>query len=307
MIESTVKEHPILFSGDMVQAILDERKWQTRRVVTWTNSEVSTPKRFLYDLDCAWKDGSCGEEYLHVPFAHPDDGWPDDSSERTFGRWFPRIETGNRLWVRETFDIVNDPAAYHPDDGPRERVVVDGETYECRDAIKRGPNEERWVIDYKTDGPHNRILDQTGKRRWRPSIFMPRWASRILLEVTDVRVERVQDISEEDAIAEGIGEFQIGSTHRELEVGNSTQAAALALGLANSADKVSRRAFLKGGSAAFAGIVGWLNGAGNFPKQVEYRQSFALLWDQINQSRGYGWDLNPWVWAVSFKVLEVTR
>jgi hypothetical protein len=105
---------------------------------------------------------------------------------------------GAKLWVRETFDIIDDPAAVDAsdplDDGDKERWGV------CR---RRGQDGERWVVDYRADNPQ-RILDMSGKRKWKPSIHMPRWASRITLEITGVRVERLNDISNKDCTAEGI-------------------------------------------------------------------------------------------------------
>jgi len=105
---------------------------------------------------------------------------------------------------------------------------------------------------------------------WRPSIYMPRWASRINLEITDVRVQRLQDISEEDAKAEGA------------ECLCSIEDA--------KADERARE-------------NGNMNGnmeEGYFsPKS--YVDGFQRLWDSINAARGIGWDVNPWVWAVSFR------
>jgi hypothetical protein len=88
-----------------------------------------------------------------------------------------------------------------------------------------------------------------------PSIFMPRWASRILLEVTAVRVECVQDINEEDAIAEGLSDEYIRKEFPPAEC---------------------------------------------FRKPTA-REAFRTLWDSINAKRGYGWDVNPWVWVIEFK------
>jgi hypothetical protein len=89
---------------------------------------------------------------------------------------------GNRLWVRETFAIV-----------PRT-------TYSCSDGVQQ---------TLRPDDDHDAAIYRSGWERsksgfvWRPSIFMPRWASRITLEIVSVRVERLQDISQADAIAEG--------------------------------------------------------------------------------------------------------
>ena len=87
-------------------------------------------------------------------------------------------------------------------------------------------------------------------RPWKPSIFMPRWASRITLEIVEVRVQRLQDISEEDARAEGVGP---------------------------------------------------LRADGRMPYGVFASDGFADLWDSINMKRGFGWNVNPFVWAITFK------
>jgi hypothetical protein len=99
-------------------------------------------------------------------------------------------------------------------------------------------------------------------KKWRPSIFMPRWASRITLEVTGVKVERVQDISEDDAKAEG------------------------AIRMLNQFDGVY-----------------WTHGADKNAYR-DVRLSFFTLWDSINAKRGFGWDVNPWVWVISFRVIK---
>lgn len=90
--------------------------------------------------------------------------------------------------------------------------------------------------------------------KWRPSIFMPRWASRITLENTEVRVQRLQDITEEDAKSEGVKDNH-GVFHQSIQ---------------SQIDNV-------------------------------YRRNFAVLWDEINAKRGFPWDSNPWVWAITFK------
>ena len=150
-----MKERPILFSTDMVRAIIDGRKTQTRRVV----KRVGNDEGFvLQDYGSGWwpyrsidgesglyqgKDGYDLESPINCPYGLP----------------------GDRLWVRETW-------APHPDYSNHAVYRADyGVEFDCE--------------------------------RWRPSIHMPRWASRILLEIVRVRVERLQDISEADAIAEG--------------------------------------------------------------------------------------------------------
>lgn len=134
-----MSEHPILFSGEMVRAILEGRKTQTRRVITVPVSDAHAGRP-------------------HSPMVKHNGDWYKPHE------WSPYGVPGDRLWVRETW----------------------AKPYVNCDAVFRA--------DYKGAG----IL------KWKPSIHMPRWASRITLDVVNVRVERVQDISEEDARAEGI-------------------------------------------------------------------------------------------------------
>jgi hypothetical protein len=96
---------------------------------------------------------------------------------------------------------------------------------------------------------------------WRPTIFMPRWASRLTLIVTDVRVQRLQDISEGDARAEGV-------EHRTVTKLN--------------------------GSDPQKWWFGHENG------RATAKSAFRDLWDSLNAKRSYGWDANPWVCAVTF-------
>ena len=126
-----MKEHPILFSTEMVKAILDGSKTQTRRVI----------KPQPWDMDKA---------YFKV-------------FRKDFGERVCPYEIGDHLWVRET---------WWPS-----QVDLRG-------------------VYYKADGVQC--------KKWRPSIFMPRWVSRITLEVTGLKVERIQEITEEDAKAEGV-------------------------------------------------------------------------------------------------------
>lgn len=103
----------------------------------------------------------------------------------------PYGQPGDRLWVRETWFELVDPLTSRPFDPPQYAYrATHPDPYEC--TVDDGDGG----IAFNKDG------SQTSP--WRPSIHMPRWASRITLEITDVRVERVQDISEDDARAEGI-------------------------------------------------------------------------------------------------------
>lgn len=154
------------------------------------------------------------------------------------------IAVGDRLWVKETW-----------------RTHRSWDTYKPVDVI---PCSRIW---YEADGRDN--CDQHGKTR--VSIFMPRWASRLTLTVTDVRVERLQDISEADAIAEGI------------------YCTSLGLGGLYSIDRPGDKAR---GGATITRPAGWEKAS----------HAYCHLWERINGKDS--WEANPWVVAVSFDVRE---
>jgi hypothetical protein len=176
-----VKERPILFSGPMVKAILAGQKTQTRRIVKFNHKpwrdDVLPTVEYARDGMPIWWDS-------------PPPQCIRDSDYYDHGYPCPYGKPGERLWVRETFNAMIDPGARKQD---VRRKVWNREEKET----------EYWVVDYKADGGHGRIMDLIGQRKWQPSIFMPRWASRITLEVTGVRVERLHDITEADAETEG--------------------------------------------------------------------------------------------------------
>lgn len=139
----------------------------------------------------------------------------------------PYGDEGDRLWVKENWAVHK----HYDTMSPRfVEIAMGGDTLGC--------------VSYEA----NVHEDWAGRNR--PSIHMPRWASRITLEITHVRVERVQEISTEDIIKEGLS-----TRLREHDA------------------------------------------------VVDLSDKWKMLWDSINEPRGYGWDKNPWVWAVDFKKL----
>jgi hypothetical protein len=155
----------------------------------------------------------------------------------------PYGSPGDRLWVRETFCPI------YPQDP----------TYNSGRPIE---------YDYAATYQHgNRLGDSLGvKKRWKPSIHMPRRASRITLEITGVRVERLQDISEADAIAEGVESF----TYRGLTTYHN-----------------------------YALSDEWAEVSPMLESPIE---SYQTLWESINGPDS--WAENPWVWVVEFKRVE---
>ena len=166
-----MKERPILFSDAMVRAILDGTKTQTRRVVKLIGLRHT-------DVDAWHLDGVQWEAGAYI------EGNP---ASMGFYRC-PYGEPGDRLWVRETWWKGSEDEGEAPS---RDR----GSPVEYRaDTSVDAPGG--WDAEPRTNRP--------AWARWRPSIHMPRWASRITLELTDVRVQRVRDITDEDARAEGV-------------------------------------------------------------------------------------------------------
>lgn len=182
-----MREKPILFSGPMVRAILDGTKTQTRRV-------LKTQPPLLGRIRHAW-------------FNAPIYGFTDEDIPAA--SWWkikcPYGQPGDRLWVRETWGTGSRP---HPIRGTDEGIEYRADQYFV-DEIESLPLCTECVpADFELDSVPS---------GWRPSIFMPRWASRITLEVTGVRVEQLQDIGEADARAEGAKSMDIVTGRQTLD------------------------------------------------------------------------------------------
>lgn len=181
-----MKERGIIFNTEMVRAILDGRKTQTRIIMKPQPVPINSGANHVWycekidaslDVKDALQDGNVG--------------------------WYGLISSvcplggvGDRLWVRETWQ------------GP----LVD---YENANKLYKDPEPFQTIKNcvYKADGdacPEYFDADDNLRYGWKSSAQMPRWASRILLEITGVRIERLQDISEDDAVAEGVAPLRGG-------------------------------------------------------------------------------------------------
>lgn len=242
---------PILFNAEMIRAILEGKKTQTRRIVKPQPEFIESSGRWVWPIPkskivkcesvCTasreWWEYLLPEQY---PYGNPD----------------------GLLWVRETW-----------------------RTYESLNHLKPSEIGGNPGVGYEAGGSNVLGYDSLcGMGKVRQSIFMPRWASRITLEVKDIRVERLQDISEEDAKAEGIFFTDYG-----------------------------RDCFHRGGPPQDVGgckapesthnqRAGW------FYKKTETHEQclntaktgFANLWDSINAKKA-PWYSNPWLWIVTFE------
>jgi len=218
----TERIRPIIFSGPMVRALLDGRKSQTRRALK--------PQP-------VWREDDCFTDAGHPMLAagwswRVDDGGPSREHEKTAATQIMEYcsdklpyAIGDLLWVRETCraEELSRPAVTRPTT-PKERRLLgrtqvtvsdeldgaDGVRYLADDAWHKIENNlragNRWVDLY-----HYRNAPKGCFGSKVPSIHMPRWASRITLRVTDMGVQRVQDINHEDAVAEG---FEIATQRR---------------------------------------------------------------------------------------------
>jgi hypothetical protein len=273
---TAVKERPILFSGAMVRAILEGRKTQTRRVVRDqppAHMDIAVPYLKPDDGPQQWcfTGPQLDATGKPLPIEQWEGGWPDCSPAFVCPYGVP----GDRLWVRETLGVVANwgtvqyaaDSAYLYDPDMRKAGFPYAD--ECEAMV------EHWGDDYNAND--FKLI---------PSIFMPRWASRITLELTDVRVQRVQEISEEDAQSEGAFFTNYG---RKCFHGNGVHD----VGDCPAPPKTHPQR------------EGWSMSETTSHEQClgKPRFAFANLWDSINADRGFGWDKNPWVWALTFRRL----
>lgn len=233
-------DRPILFSAPMIRALLAGTKTQTRRKLKPQPPEWATfcQQPSTLNIFHQWVPSGLwawSEEEQTPP--RPLRRWPIDASGQHY--WLrPKFASGDRLWVRETWQGLSF-GDYQPT-----------KSSQCE-------------VRYAATDPCADLDAEARGYPWRPSIFMPRWASRLTLSVTDVRVERLQDISEADAVAEGI------ERHKSGWMPYST-------------------AFYDGDGITPANY------------HADPRISYMQLWDSIN-GRG-AWDANPWVIAYTFTV-----
>ena len=175
-----MKTHPILFSTDMVMALLHRNKIQTRRIVK------NTDNFGCFTGDCNhWIQTECFDAIQTYALENCPHGQP-----------------GDLLWVRETWKYWN----WTEDGMPWIKYAANDEILFFDSTIPEEWCERLTNIWASLSEPENYEIDQAARdHKWRPNIFLPRWASRLTLKITDIRIERVQDISNEDAVAEGIG------------------------------------------------------------------------------------------------------
>ncbi|MBS0424575.1 MAG: hypothetical protein JSR71_09190 [Proteobacteria bacterium] len=288
---SAPKERPILFSAPMVRAILDGRKTQTRRIINRVNG-IGLITEFQRS-DTPGYDWSMCDKRIH---------WHELTNAELLERCLYG-KPGDRLWVRESFWSDNETCDHEYCSGCDFGSLMSlGSEYAqiqfvatsvCCMPPKLAGNEsytpcdgnhshgnwwlsppKGWDGERYYRGKGNWIFTPTRYFTKHPSIHMPRWASRITLENVSVRVELLQDISEEDAVFEGLKALtkddgitiKYGIPDRDGYPGNDDH--------------------------------GWHWRDWNTSPRLAYKR----LWESINEKGS--WDLNPWVWVVEFKKIE---
>lgn len=236
-----IKEGPVNFRIEEMLPLLDGRKTQARRAIK--------PQPHLIDGPIA--DLADGPDWWNQDFKHPE-------CIISKARRCPYGIPGDRLWVREPYKL-------HEDESGQDYIRYKADDSLNSDCI---PNRQYWMDDTPVHS----------FKRWCPSIHLPQWASRITLVITDVRVERIQKISESDILAEG---FQLQ--------GKNTPDGKTELRMAGN-DKHLLESLMA--SAMSKGKIS--------PEHV----SFVYFWNSINLKRGFGWKVNPWVWVILFKIIN---
>lgn len=220
---------PILFNTEMVKAIMEGRKTVTRRII----------KNKYSNANIEWFEDKYGKRLVYMQNDSPKDIIHDNGSRTCYLKSYKEIlqpyKVGDILYVRETW---------------------------CKDG-------ESYFFKADTDMDEAIIYMAINDLKWKPSIHMPKEAARIFLKVTNVRVERLQDITEEGAIKEGIRAY-------------------------TKDEKVYNYAL---NEEQYPWIV--------MPR--EPITPFCKLWnstikkDQLNK---YSWQANPWVWVIEFERIE---
>jgi hypothetical protein len=234
-----MKETPIIMTGDSVRKIYAGQKNQTRRLLRLPKR---IPKEMYADYREIHEDGG-GNWIAWAGQLGPElAAFTRRAYPKGGGFSCPYGRRGEVLWVKETW--AGDPPVYRAD--------------------YSGELKKPWPKDLRNDAPV----------KWKSPLFLPRSAARLILEITDIRPERLQSITMEDCIAEGV---QIPVTYHDAPKGKAHP---------------------------------WIRVTGKYPpsdylpddptEADYYRAEFASLWNEINFRRA-SWEYSPWVWTITFK------
>ena len=251
---STIKERPILFTAPMVQAILEGRKTQTRRILKGIDLQY-------VQADKSYESGEVYSTYQ----AFYDNG-KYSVTRHSLKDWVsilkcPYGNVGDELWVRENVYADHDQS----------EVITCAKYFDGVSVLYDGTHDDPDADEYeKYEGS---LAHWWYSRETCPSIHMPRWASRIQLRITDIRIEQLKSVSEQDAISEGLKSI---SKDGEL---------------------------FKWGLPDYDGFPG--NDNHGWPWncwEISPISAFMKVWEMVH---GEGsWNKNPWVWVVEFELIN---
>jgi hypothetical protein len=246
-----MKSRGRIFSGESVRAIMEGRKTQTRRII----KPQPSPHHGITALFGTSPDGVAFGPAGVWPESGPD--YPDGPEDE---RRCPAGVPGDRIWVRETWDNLD---GYRTDEGVRDPI---------------------YAADYSNGHPVSMPM-----RKWRSPMLMPRWASRLELEVTSVRVERLHEITIADIVAEGV-QYPVSTD--------------------DAPPGMCRPLIRMGGKHPVSDYLGLpltdVMHGGIPPGETHeryLRAYFASGWDDLNHKRA-PWASNPWVWVIEFRRVE---
>jgi hypothetical protein len=239
-----MKERPILFTPDNALKTHTQLKSQTRRVAGFPS--------WVTEIEHVG-------QWWHGKGNHPSHDCEEPKCGHSYGASMFTIQcpfgvVGDRLWVREAWRTWEEP-----------KHCVDGILYKGDGSFRPiEPTREaadKWIVAHD----NGRYGD-----KWRHARFMFRWCSRTLLDITDIRVERLQDISEEDAVAEGV----TATPYSAQDIAD--------IQISDCAPEIKQ----------LAAILG--------PGQFTAKANYMMLWDSIN-AKTHPWSSNPWVFAITFR------
>lgn len=237
---------PIPFRGEMICGILADRKTQTRRLVT--------PQPELGDHGWQWPS-NIARSMVEIR---------DMASLGPYGR------RGDKLWVRETWRSLRQVCNHDDQEPCDEHCDQTYVAYRATPRVGYRPIPDRQRITYLDEStPLERNRELLGP--WKSPRFMPRWASRITLEIVNVRVQRLQDITDDDARAEGVEPYTPPAGHVSPEPHR----------------------------IPFADLWDSINGKRRRRRWDSVSEQWRVVIDESAR-----WELNPWVWAITFRRLR---
>lgn len=281
-----MKEIPILFRTEMVKAIIEGRKTMTRRICK-DNADNLIGYEYV-------TNSQTYPEFWKGKKSKPYTGWIAKFNDLVIAmpRKCPYGKVGDILYVRENWkmigwDFEDDEATIEYTTGEKVSLPLYSEVVDEKAINWLVKKFEKLVAcgyympSQDSGVDKDPVFEKTDKvQPFSPSIHLPKWGSRIWLEIVSVKAERIQDISEDDSLSEGVEK----NCHGDISLCSSSYCK----------DK---------GCQASEEFFHYMRGVDDFPA-YSAKESFESLWEKIN--RRESWESNPWVWVIQFKVLSTT-